>query len=270
MSSFTEKLASAVERNRSRVCIGLDPDPDRFPEGIRSADDAIVKFTRTIVERTADVVCAYKLNLAFYEAAGPAGMEALERTVRTIPGGIPVIGDAKRGDIDHTARMYARALFDYYRFDAVTVNPYQGRDAVQPFLDYRDRGVFVLCLTSNPSAREFQNAFIDGRPLYLAVAEAARRWNEHGNVGLVVGATNAASLRDIRAVAPDLPLLIPGIGAQGGDLKTVMAYGGDALLINSSRSILYASSGPDFADAARHAAVALRDEINRLRAAAAL
>lgn len=271
MSPFIHKLQAAVRRNKSLVCVGLDPDPARFPAGVRAADDPIVAFHRAIIDQTADVVCAYKLNLAFYEVEGPRGMEALERTVRAIPDDIPVIADGKRGDIDNTARMYAKALFEYYGFDAATVNPYMGRDAVQPFLDYADRGVFVLCLNSNPSARELQSLIIDGRPLYLRVAALVKDWNAHGNCGLVVGATNAESLDDIRAIVPEMPLLIPGIGTQGGNLRMVVQRGtdqhGEGILINASRSILYASSGPEFATAARNAALKLRDEINELRVA---
>lgn len=269
MSPFIEKLSGAIQKNHSLVCVGLDPDLARFPEALRRTDDAIFTFNRAIIEQTADVACAYKLNLAFYEAHGPRGLEALERTIRAVPDEVVVIGDAKRGDIDNTARMYASALFEYYRFDAATVNPYQGRDAVQPFLDYQDRGVFVLCLNSNASAREFQDLQVNGHPLYLEVAQAAGRWNAYGNAGLVVGATNADALTGIRETAPDMPLLIPGIGTQGGDLKTVVRHGldrhGAGILVNSSRSILYASSGPDFAAAARQAAIQLRDEINALR-----
>jgi orotidine-5'-phosphate decarboxylase len=269
MSPFLARLSAAVRQHQSLACIGLDPDPEKFPAPLRHADDALYTFNRAIIEQTADLVCAYKLNLAFYEAQGPAGLEAMERTLRCIPDGIVVIGDAKRGDIDNSARMYAKSLFGYYGFDAVTVNPYQGRDGVQPFLDHQDRGVFILCLTSNASAREFQDLRVDGCPLYLKVAMAAREWNAYGNAGLVVGATNAESLAGIRSAAPDMPLLIPGIGAQGGDLATVVRTGidrhGGGILVNASRSILYASSGPDFARAARQAAMTLKEEINALR-----
>lgn len=272
MSPFIAKLSAACQKNKSFVCIGLDPDPSRFPDALRTAVDPLYTFNRAIIEQTSDIVCAYKLNLAFYEVQGPRGLEAMERTIRAIPDDVVIIGDAKRGDIDNTARMYARALFEYYRFDAATVNPYQGRDSVQPFLDYQDRGVFILCLNSNASAREFQDLSVNGHPLYMEVAQAARRWNEHGNAGLVVGATNADALTEIRSAAPDMPMLIPGIGAQGGDLATVVRAGVDAkgsgILINASRSILYASGGGDFAQASRRAAIDLKDEINRLRAPA--
>ena len=230
--------------------------------------DALYDFNRAIIEHTSDLVSAYKLNIAFFEVMGSKGYEVLERTLRIIPKGVVAICDCKRGDMGNSARMYARALFEYFDFEAVTVNPYQGRDAVQPFLDYTDRGVFILCLTSNPSAREFQYLPVNGHPLYLEVASVAQSWNTARNAGLVVGATQAESLSGIRNVAPDMPLLIPGVGAQGGDLETVIREGADAhgggLLINSSRGILYASGGRDYAEAAREATIRLRDEINAL------
>ena len=269
MSSFIKKLSNIVQKNNSLLCIGLDPDPDKFPEEIKGTEHDIITFNRAIIEQTSDLVCAYKLNMAFYEVQGPRGLEALEATMHAIPEDVVVVGDAKRGDIGNTARMYAKSLFEYYRFDAVTVNPYQGRDAIQPFLDYQDHGVFVLCLTSNPSAHEFQQLETDGEPVYLKVAQTANGWNANGNVGLVVGATNGKALGDVRTAAGDMPLLIPGVGAQGGDLNMVMQYGlnskKEGILVNSSRGVLYASAGSDFADAARGAAESLRDEINALR-----
>jgi orotidine-5'-phosphate decarboxylase len=269
MSSFVDKLSAVSAKNNSFVCVGLDPDPDRFPAHLNGSDDAVFDFNRAIIEQTSDIVCAYKLNLAFYEVLGPGGLISMEKTLKLIPDNVIVIADAKRGDIGNTARMYAQALFEYYRFDGATVNPYLGRDGVQPFLDYQDKGVFVLCLTSNASARDIQDLTVNGQPLYLEIASAVQSWNTTGNAGLVVGATHAESLPGIRSKAPELPLLIPGIGAQGGDLASVMQTGlnqkGDGLLINSSRGIIHASSDPDFAEAARNAAIALRDEINALR-----
>jgi len=269
MPSFIDKLDAIVAKNNSLVCIGLDPDPDRFPDGVRGAEHDIITFNRAIIEKTTDLVCAYKLNMAFYEVQGPRGLEALEATLHAIPEDIVVIGDAKRGDIDNTARMYAKSLFEYYRFDAVTVNPYQGSDAILPFTDYHDHGVFVLCLTSNPSAHEFQQLETNGDPVYVRVAQAANSWNSAGNVGLVVGATNGPALGEVRKAVGDMPLLIPGIGAQGGDLSMVMNHGlnsrGTGILVNSSRGILYASSGTDYAESARIAARKLKDEINELR-----
>jgi orotidine-5'-phosphate decarboxylase len=264
---FVDRLAGAVRRNDSRLCVGLDPDPSLMPEGV-----GVFDFNRAIIDATADLACAYKPNLAFYEALGSEGLDALRLTVQYVPDGIPVVGDAKRGDIGNTARAYARSLFDYFNFDAVTVSPYLGFDAIEPFAAYRDRGVFVLCRTSNAGAADFQSlpCQTDGaRQLYEVVAARVSGWNTRGNLGLVVGATYPEELRLIRQTYPAMPLLIPGVGAQGGELSKVVSYGMDAggerTIINSSRQILYASKGPDFADAARQAAEALRDVINRFR-----
>jgi orotidine-5'-phosphate decarboxylase len=268
---FFAKLREAVQRNESFLCVGLDPDPSRLPER------DVAAFNRAIVEATADLVCVYKPNLAFYEALGPQGMEVLHQTVEAIPKDIPVIGDAKRGDIGSTAQAYARALFDIYGFDAVTVNPYLGGDALAPFLERADKGVFVLCRTSNPGGADLQDRLIggdgDGRPLYHVVARLARdKWNVHGNVGLVVGATYPEELGRIRQLCPNMTFLLPGVGAQGADVaaavRNALDEEGGGFIITSSRQILYASSGRDYAQAARGAAQALRDEINRQRAAA--
>ena len=265
---FFAKLREAIQRNHSFLCVGLDPDPARLPEG------DVAAFNRAIVEATADLVCVYKPNLAFYEALGPQGMEVLQRTLEAIPKGIPVIADAKRGDIGSTAEAYARALFDVYGFDAATVNPYLGGDALSPFLERADKGVFVLCRTSNPGGADLQDRLIaaDGhaRPLYEVVAELARdKWNVHGNVGLVVGATYPEELGRIRQLCPDMTFLLPGVGAQGADVaaavRNALDEGGGGFIITSSRQILYASSGRDYAQAARRVAKALRDEINRQR-----
>jgi orotidine-5'-phosphate decarboxylase len=265
---FFAKLREAVQRNESFLCVGLDPDPSRLPER------DVAAFNRAIVEATADLVCVYKPNLAFYEALGPQGMVVLHQTVEAIPKDIPVIGDAKRGDIGSTAQAYARALFDAYGFDAVTVNPYLGGDALAPFLERADKGVFVLCRTSNPGGADLQGRLIaaDGgvRPLYEVVAELARdKWNVHGNVGLVVGATYPEELGRIRQLCPNMTFLLPGVGAQGADVAAAVGNAldeeGGGFIITSSRQILYASSGRDYAQAARRAAEALRDEINRQR-----
>ena len=265
---FVEKLADAMQRNRSLVCVGLDPDPARMPEGL-----GVAEFNRAIMDATADLVCAYKPNLAFYEALGTAGHAALRRTLQHVPDGIPVIADAKRGDIGNTAAAYARAIFDDLGFDATTVNPYLGGDSLEPFLEYGDRGVFILCRTSNPGSADFQSLLCEQegslKPLYEIVALKAGSWNQRGNVGLVVGATYPDELNSIRRQHPDIPLLVPGVGAQGGDVARTIRSGLDArgrgLVINSSRQVLYASSGGDFAEAARDAVSALRDEINRHR-----
>ncbi|MBI4496294.1 MAG: orotidine-5'-phosphate decarboxylase [Chloroflexi bacterium] len=267
--TFAEKLAEAVRRNESLVCVGLDPDPDLM--AVRD----VVAFNRAIIEATADLVCAYKPNYAFYEALGTPGIVALEKTRALIPAHLPVILDAKRGDIGNTSLFSARAAFDTWSFDALTVNPYLGRDALDPFLGYRDRGVLVLCHTSNPGSRDFQDLQVTGadgvsRPLYEVVALAAREWNAYGNVGLVVGATYPAQLARLRALCPEMTFLVPGVGAQGGELEAVVRHGlnvqGAGLILNSSRQVLYASrSSHDFAEAARAAALRLRDAINALR-----
>ncbi len=232
-----------------------------------------LEFNKTIVDATRDLVCAYKLNLAFYEVLGDEGTEALRKTIEHIPNDILTIGDAKRGDIGNTAKAYAKSIFTNLNFDATTVNPYLGYDSVEPFIQYHDRGVFVLCRTSNAGAVDFQSLLCqvngDHRPLYQIVAEKVSQWNRYGNLGLVVGATYPEELRQIRENHPDLPLLIPGVGAQGGELSLSVRYGvdkqGQKAIINSSRQVLYASKGDDFAEAARKAALELRNQINLYR-----
>ncbi|MBN1689874.1 MAG: orotidine-5'-phosphate decarboxylase [Dehalococcoidia bacterium] len=261
---FVSRLLDASRRNRSLLCVGLDPDPSKLPV------KDVFEFNRAIIDATSDLVCCYKPNLAFYEALGIRGLQALKKTVAYIPRDIPVIGDAKRGDIGNTAAAYARALFDYYKFDAVTVNPYLGYDSVKPFLDYRNKGIFVLCRTSNSSASDFQDLVDNfGMKFYQSVALRAGDWNKGGNIGLVVGATYPDELKEIRKLCPDMPLLIPGIGAQGGDLEMSVRYGvnasGEMAIIVAARQVIYASKGPDFAQAARAAARELRDSINKFR-----
>lgn len=261
---FVSRLLNASRRNRSLLCVGLDPDPARLPV------KDIFEFNKAIIDATADLVCCYKPNLAFYEALGIRGLQALKKTVAYIPRDIPVIGDAKRGDIGNTAAAYAKALFEYYKFDAVTVNPYLGYDSVKPFLDYRNKGIFVLCRTSNSSACDFQDLVDNfGMKFYQTVALRAGDWNKGGNIGLVVGATYPEELKEIRKLCPGMPLLIPGIGAQAGDLELSVRYGVDAAkemaIIVAARQVLYASKGADYAQAARKAALELRDSINRFR-----
>lgn len=264
--NFIDKLTGASRKNESLLCIGLDPDPERMPEKA-----GIFEFNQAIVDATSDQVCAYKLNLAFYEAQGDDGLDALKKTIKYIPHGIPVIGDAKRGDIGNTARAYARAIFDNLGFDATTVNPYLGYDSIEPFIQYQDKGIFILCRTSNAGATDFQSlrceADSGSRPLFELVAGKASQWNTHGNIGLVVGATCPEGLKLVRQDHPDMPILIPGIGAQGGDLESAVRYGvdrhGEKATFNSSRQIIYASPGEDFAAAARQAATELRHQINR-------
>lgn len=263
MLKFVDKLLIAARKNDSWLCVGLDPDPELMPK------IDVLSFNRAIVEATSDLVCAYKPNLAFYEALGSVGLSILENTLKCVPGCIPVIGDAKRNDIGNTARAYAKALFSVFGFDAATVNPYLGFDSVEPFLDYRDKGVFILCRTSNQGALDFQDLHIDGLRLYEVVAYKAREWNIHGNIGLVVGATCPEELRRVRSICPEMPLLIPGIGVQGGELSSAVGYGIDArgenAVITVSRQILYASRGKDFAQAARNVAEEIRRQINDYR-----
>jgi orotidine-5'-phosphate decarboxylase len=268
--NFREKLTGATRRNDSLLCVGLDPDPERMPEKI-----GVFEFNREIIDATVDLVCAYKPNLAFYESLGSDGLDDLKQTVEHIPADVPVILDAKRGDIGNTARAYARALFDYLGGDAATVNPYLGLDSVEPFIQYRDKGIFILCRTSNAGALDFQSLRCETEPgtephpLFEIVALKARQWNTYGNIGLVVGATYPEELKLIRSTHPDMPILIPGIGAQGGDPASAVGYGingqGEMAIINSSRQILYASRERDFAEAARRAAADLREQINHYR-----
>jgi orotidine-5'-phosphate decarboxylase len=207
---FTDKLLNTSRKNHSWLCIGLDPDPELMP-----AVD-VLQFNKAIIEATCDLVCAYKPNLAFYEALGTEGLAILEKTVKYIPGDIPVIGDAKRGDIGNTARAYAKALFSVLGFDATTVNPYLGFDSIEPFINYQDKGVFILCRTSNKGATDFQNLCSNGLPLYEAVAKKAQEWNIHGNIGLVVGATYPEELKKVRSICPEMPLLIPALALREG------------------------------------------------------
>ena len=266
--NFTEKLLKAAVKNNSLVCVGLDPDPALMP-----ADSGVLDFNKAIIDATAGLVCAYKLNFAFYEALGAGGFEALKGSIDYIPHDIPVIGDAKRGDIGNTARAYATAIFDQLGCDAATVNPYLGSDSIEPFIEYKDKGVFILCRTSNPGSADFQSLSCDSggksTSLFELVAQKAAQWNKHGNIGLVIGATFPQELELIRRQHPDMPLLIPGIGAQDGDLEKAVQYGVDATgekaIINSSRQIIYASKGKDFAAAAAYATAQLRGRINAYR-----
>lgn len=268
ISAFHRLLAQATSQNDSRVCVGLDPEIERFPIHLRSRGDAILAFNRAIVDATADLVCAYKPQIAHYAAVGAE--EALLETIRYIrerAPNVPVILDSKRGDIGSTAEKYAKEAFERYGADAVTINPYLGRDSAEPFLQYADKGIVVLCRTSNAGAREFQDLVVNDRKLYQIVAESvAREWNSRGNCLLVVGATYPEELADIRARTGDMTFLVPGVGAQGGDVEKAVRSGrtaaGAGLVINSSRGIIYAGAGEDFAVAARRATLELRDAIN--------
>lgn len=257
---FARRVLECAERNESRLCIGLDPIPGRLPGGFPESAGGVRLFLQRIIESTADLVCAYKPNAAFFERLGADGFRLLQDLREMIPSAIPMILDAKRGDIGSTAAAYAEAVFDVLRADAVTLNPLLGTDSVTPFLKYPHKGVFILCLTSNPGAEELQIAA--GLP--ERVARLANTWaRSNENVGLVVGATRPERLRAIRTIAPQRLILAPGIGAQGGDLAATMraGAGGPGLLVNASRSVLYAGNGSDFADAARAEAQRLRKAI---------
>ncbi|MFP4418080.1 MAG: orotidine-5'-phosphate decarboxylase [Chitinivibrionales bacterium] len=268
---FNQMLADAVARNHSLVCVGLDPDLTRIPAHLLRQPRPIFRFNKTIIDATVGFVCAYKPQIAYYAAA--AAEEQLSMTIDYIHTNfphIPVILDAKRNDIGSTAAQYAREAFERYGADAVTVTPYLGGDTLRAFLDYEDKGVIVLCRTSNPGAGDLQDLNVDGQPLFETVArKAAGPWNYNKNICLVVGATWPEQLKKIRSIVGDMNLLVPGIGAQGGDVEAVMQNGLTAqkmgLIINSSRSILYAGDGEDFAQAARAATQKLRDQINAFR-----
>jgi len=268
---FHDTLQQRWHEHGTLVCVGLDPEPAKFPAHLKGHADAVFEFCRAIVDATADLVCTFKPQIAHFAAL--RAEEALEQLIAHIHDkhpGVPVILDAKRGDIGSTAQHYASEAFERYRADAVTLNPYLGRDSAQPFLDRDDKGVILLCRTSNPGGADFQALDCGGVPLYLRVAETiSRDWNGHGNCALVTGATWPEELGQVRDVVGDMPLLVPGIGTQGGDVEAVLRHGltadGSGLMISSSRAILYAGSGEDFAQAACQAAQELRDTINRHR-----
>lgn len=271
--TFVEKIQAAARRNDSWLCVGLDSELAKLPAFLheRHGFYAVLEFNKAIIEATADLICAYKPNLAFYEMLGPLGLEILYKTRELIPTEIPIIADAKRGDIENTARAYAKALFEYYRFDAATVNPLMGFDSIAPFLEYSEKCAFLLVRTSNPGARDFQELDCQGKPLYQRLAEKAREWNTRKNAGVVVGATAPDELAIVRRiVGDDMPILVPGVGAQAGDLeravKNSMNSCKELAIINVSRSVIFASQDEDFAHAARKAAMTLRDKINRYRA----
>lgn len=269
--NFMTSLRAAWTRNNSLLCVGLDPDPAKFPAALKGRSDAIHEFCASIVDATADLVCCFKPQIAYFASnRAEDQLEALIRHIHEKHPGIPVILDAKRGDIGATAEQYAREAFERYGADALTVNPFMGFDSIEPYLAWKDRGVIILCRTSNAGGSDLQFLESGGRELYLHVAEqVATKWNTGGQCALVVGATFPAELARVRRLVGDMPLLVPGIGAQGGDIEATVKAGrtpgGEGLMINSSRAILYAGKGEDFAASARQAALATRDAINRYR-----
>jgi orotidine-5'-phosphate decarboxylase len=272
--NFINKLSAAWTANDSLLCVGLDPDMAKLPPQFQSAPDGIYQFCREIIDATADLACSFKPQIAYFAALGAEQqLEQICAYVRANYPHIPLILDAKRGDIGATARQYAREAFDRYGADAVTVNPYMGSDSVEPYMEWSERGVIILCRTSNPGGSDLQFLNVDGQPLYQHVARlVAEKWNSNGQCALVVGATFPEELAQVRAIVGDMPLLVPGIGAQGGDIAATVRSGktanGSGMMINSSRAILYApqQAGEDFVAAARRVALDTRDAINQFRA----
>ncbi len=269
--AFREKLHQIVQKNSSLLCVGLDIDKEKMPPLLfESNNDPYFEFNKAIIDATKDMVCAYKLNMAFYEVFGAKGFDLLKKTVCYIPDNIVVIIDGKRNDIGNTARKYAQSLFETLNADAVTINPYLGKDGIAPFLEYKDKCSFILCRTSNPSAGDFQNLVSGKTPLYQQVAKKIKEWNVHNNCGAVVGATYPEELKTVRKIlGDDIPLLLPGIGKQGGDVEQTVKYGtndkGEMAIINSSRGIIFAGKDENFAGAAKKQALSLRDSINTFR-----
>ncbi len=263
-----QDLAQQIRNKQSYLCVGLDPDWARLPRHLMGAADPVFEFNKAIIDATRDLCVAYKPNLAFYEARGAGGWESLRKTLAYIPEEHFTIADAKRGDIGNTSRLYAQAFFGELGFDAVTVAPYMGVDSVQPFLEFEGKWVILLALTSNRGSRDFQfGQQENGQPLYEKVMRKAQEWGTPGNLMYVAGATHPEKFRDIRAIAPEHFLLVPGVGAQGGDLAALTRHGANAdvgMLVNSSRGIIFASEGEDFASQARASAQKLQQEMSTL------
>lgn len=268
--NFQEKLDAAIEKNNSLLCVGLDPHETKLPAAVH---ESFFEFNKAIIDATHDVVCAYKPNSAFYEAQGASGYEELKKTceyiTKTYPE-IPIILDFKRGDIGNTNDGYVAMAFDQLAVDAVTVHPYLGRESLEPFLIQKDKGIIILCRTSNKGSGEWQDLLVDGKPFYMHIAQHINlSWNENNNCLLVVGATYPEEMKKIRAVVGDMTFLVPGIGAQGGDVKKTVTAGLNSqkkgMIISASRSVIFASGGDDFAVRAREEALKLRDEINKYR-----
>ncbi|MDP2637823.1 MAG: orotidine-5'-phosphate decarboxylase [Candidatus Levybacteria bacterium] len=270
---FQKRLDKAINKNNSLLCIGLDPDRKKIPSHLLEQQDPIFEFNKAIIDSTHDLVCAYKPNIAYYSAQGSDGLKSLQETIRYIHNNyadIPVILDAKRADIGNTSEKYALELFRIFGADAVTVSPYLGFDSIEPFLKHRDKGVIILCRTSNHGAEDFQDLEINGEPLYIKVAKKIKEWNlQYKNCLMVIGATWPQQLKEVRKVTDDIFFLVPGIGSQHGDLENTIRYGvnkkGSGLIISASRSIIYASSQLDFANSARTEALRLKESINKYR-----
>src|ERR1041385_434358 len=267
--NFTQKLKHIQRKHDSLLCIGLDTDPTHVPESLYKWGDPQYEFNRQIIDATKDLVCAYKLNIAFYESVGEHGWYTVHQTLARIPEEIITIGDGKRGDISSSAERQAHLLCEDWEFSATTVNPYMGKDSIEPFMKRADQCTFVLAVTSNKGAKDFQHLKVKGKPLYEHVVKAAKKWNTRKNIGLVVGATRPAELKRVRSLAPEMPILIPGIGAQKGNLESSVRYGcnndGELAIINIGRSIIHASDGDNFAEKARETALNYRDQINKHR-----
>jgi orotidine-5'-phosphate decarboxylase len=274
--NFLDKLLAVSRQQNTLLCVGLDPEQERLPSRLHTmpVTRAVTYFCQAIIEATAPYVCAFKPNIAFFEVLGPEGMYVFQNVLKEVPEHIPIIVDAKRGDLGNTARNYASAIFDVYGCDAVTVNPYLGYDSVAPFLAYEEKAIFFLCRTSNPSACDFQDLLVcdeNGQKkfLYEVIAQRVQLWNRSGNCGLVVGATYPQELHTIRSMCSDMPILIPGVGAQGGNLEGSILAGvdvsGEKAIISVSRAILYAGDGDDYAVSAANEARKLRNRINEAR-----
>jgi orotidine-5'-phosphate decarboxylase len=267
--NFTKTLTAIQKKTNSLLCIGLDTDPKKIPAHLRSKKNGVLEFNKQIIEATKDFACAYKINFAFYEVMGKEGWTIIEKTRALLPSCSISIADAKRGDIGNSSSYYADAILNAMEFHSITVAPYMGKDSVLPFLKYKNKGVFLLALTSNQGAFDFQYKKIGNKRLFEEVVTTSIQWNSNNNLGFVVGATKSTDIQSVRKLAPDVPFLVPGIGAQGGSVEDVVRYGctndGFGVLINASRSILYASNGKDFAEAARSEALKLNNEINFFR-----
>lgn len=270
---FNEKVENIIKKNNSLLCIGLDTDLNKVPQHLLTEEDPMFAFNKAVIDSTFDLVCAYKPNMAFYESEGIDGLKSLKKTIQYLTNkypDIPTICDGKRGDIGSTSEKYAKAAFDYFGFDSLTVNPYLGSDGVEPFLSHEDKGVIILCRTSNPGSVDFQNLEVNGEKVYKKVAKKIIEWNsKHHNCLMVIGATWPEELGEIRKITDEMFFLVPGVGTQGGDTEKILTYGLNSkksgLIINVSRAIIYASKGKDFKEAIREKTIEFNNEINKYR-----